>query len=98
MYGAGRLESRNIREYEGAARFALKCGHPEHIDCLLTMAEVEWEHEHYFRLKVLSHALGRVVPVWGEPPPKESIRTSFREFAAATAGDSRANRDAILTP
>src|SRR5687767_9034797 len=43
MYMAGRLESRNIREYETAARHAAHSGHPELIDCLLTMAEVEWE-------------------------------------------------------
>lgn len=98
MYGAGKLESRNIREYEGAARFAFECGQEAHIDCLLTMAEVEWEHEHYFRLKVLSHWLARAVPVWPEPPAKESIRTSFREFAASAAGHNRADRDAILTP
>src|SRR5882762_10231184 len=49
MYGAGRLESRNIGEYETAARHARDCGREDLIDCLLTMAEVEWEHEHYFR-------------------------------------------------
>src|SRR5258708_1575590 len=43
MYGAGRLESRNIREYEAAARHARSCGLVDFIDCLLTMAEVEWE-------------------------------------------------------
>ena len=26
MYGAGRLESRNVREYEAAARYAAACG------------------------------------------------------------------------
>src|SRR5262245_32533676 len=31
MYGAGRLESRNIREYESAARFAQACGHGEFV-------------------------------------------------------------------
>src|SRR4029078_8326479 len=40
MYGAGRLESHNIREYETAARFALACSCEEFTDCLLTMAEV----------------------------------------------------------
>jgi rubrerythrin len=49
MYGAGRLESRNIREYETAARYARECGHNELVDCLLEMAEVEWDHEHYSR-------------------------------------------------
>lgn len=44
MYGAGKLESRNIREYEAAARHAWNYGRREWVDCLLTMAEVEWDH------------------------------------------------------
>jgi hypothetical protein len=79
MYGAGKLESRNIREYESAARFARDCGRVQYLDCLLTMAEVEWVHEHYFRLKVLKHWLGRLLPIWPEPPPKTTIRAAFRE-------------------
>jgi rubrerythrin len=77
MYGAGRLESRNIVEYETAARHAHACGRDDLIDCLLTMAEVEWEHEHYFRGCVLSHRWARQVSIWPEPPPKETIRRSF---------------------
>jgi mannosidase alpha-like ER degradation enhancer 2 len=34
MYGAGRLESRNIREYETAARYARDCGRDDLVDCL----------------------------------------------------------------
>src|SRR5688500_20285902 len=49
MYGAGRLESRNIVEYETAARYARECGREDLIDCLLTMAEGEWDHERYSR-------------------------------------------------
>ena len=82
MYGAGKLESRNIREYEAAARFALGSGHVEFVDCLLTMAEVEWEHEHYFRSKVLSHPAARLIPIWPSPPPKETIRSSFHQTVA----------------
>jgi rubrerythrin len=77
MYGAGRLESRNIREYETAARYARDCGHTEFTDCLLTMAEVEWEHENYFRSRVLLHRLGRRLSLWPAPPPKQTIRQSF---------------------
>ena len=77
MYGAGKLESRNIREYEHAARYAFLCGRSEYVECLLMMAEVEWEHEHYFRLKVLSHWLGRWLPIWPEPPQKSDVRLSF---------------------
>ena len=79
MYGAGRLESRNIVEYETAARYAFEGGHADLVDCLLEMAEVEWEHEHYFRCRVLSHAFGRRLPIWLEPPPKETIRLRFQE-------------------
>ena len=74
MYGAGRLESRNIREYETAARLAHECGREDLIDCLLTMAETEWEHERYFRSLVLTHRLAKYLPIWPEPPGKDSIR------------------------
>ena len=77
MYGAGRLESRNIREYESAARHARDCGHEEFTDCLLTMAEVEWEHEFYFRSRVLLHSFGQRLSLWPPPPPKKAIRESF---------------------
>ena len=77
MYGAGKLESRNIREYETAARYARDAGCHEFIDCLLEMAAVEWDHEHYFRSCVLRHALGRRLPIWPEPPPREVVRISF---------------------
>lgn len=77
MYGAGRLESGNVREYETAARHARDCGHEEFVDCLLMMAEVEWEHEYYFRSRVLLHSLGRRLKLWPAPPPKATIRESF---------------------
>jgi len=77
MYGAGKLESKNIVEYETAARYARACGHPQFIDCLLTMAEVEWEHEHYFRSRVLRHRWTPRLAIWTKPPPKENIRSSF---------------------
>jgi rubrerythrin len=81
MYGAGRLESRNIREYETAARYARGAGHQEFVDCLLTMAEVEWEHEKYFRSRVMSHRLGRRLSLWPQPAPRETIRKSFAAHA-----------------
>ena len=77
MYGAGRLESSNVREYETAAKYARECGREDLIDCLLTMAEVEWEHEKYFRSRVLMHPLGRRLSLWPQPPPKETIRQAF---------------------
>ncbi|MBV8547400.1 MAG: ferritin-like domain-containing protein [Acidobacteria bacterium] len=82
MYGAGRLERGNIVEYEEAAIFARDCGQAEMIDCILTMAEVEWEHEFFFRSKVTDHWMLRVLKVWPAPPPKATIR---ERFAAARA-------------
>ncbi|HSB29126.1 MAG TPA: hypothetical protein VLE19_14770 [Pyrinomonadaceae bacterium] len=77
MYGAGKLESGNIVEYETAARYARDCGRSDLIDCLLTMAEVEWEHERYFREKVKQSRWLKLFGLWPQPPAKEMIRTSF---------------------
>jgi hypothetical protein len=84
MSGAGKLESKNIVEYETAARYARACGHTEFVDCLLTMAEVEWEHEHYFRLQVLQHRWAKRLSIWPEPPAKENIRSSFKHGFSRT--------------
>jgi rubrerythrin len=81
MYGAGRLESHNIREYEIAARYAENCGRHDFIDCLLGMAEVEWEHERYFRAKVMSHRWAAYLRLWPPPPPKETIRADYLRVA-----------------
>ncbi len=77
MYGAGFLESQNIREYEDAARYALAAGHVDFLDDLLTMAEVEWEHEKFFREKCRSHFLYHWFPKWEIPPVKEKIREPY---------------------
>jgi demethoxyubiquinone hydroxylase (CLK1/Coq7/Cat5 family) len=82
MYGAGKLESGNIVEYEIIARLAIQAGHPEFIEPLLHMAEVEWDHELYFRKKVLSHRMHKLLPVWKVPPPRESIRANYRPALA----------------
>lgn len=74
MYGAGKLEAGNIVEYEIAARHALAAGRPELVDCLLRMAEIEWDHELYFRRKAEQSAWSRLIPVWPAPPPREDIR------------------------
>ena len=77
MYGAGKLESRNIGEYERAARYAAQSGHAEFVDCLLGMAEVEWEHESYFRACVQRHRWAPRFRLWPAPAPKEAIRVTF---------------------
>src|SRR5262245_10926162 len=80
MYGAGRLERRNIVEYENAARAAALCGRSEFVDDLLDMAEVEWDHERFFRLASAGHPMWRWVPRWEPPPPREEIRRSLDDF------------------
>jgi len=91
MYGAGRLERGNIREYEAAARLARDARLAELSGCLLDMAEVEWEHEQYFRAKAAKHPWARLVRLWPAPGPKESIRESFaREALPASRGDALA--------
>jgi len=77
MYGAGRLEKWNIAEYEDAARLARDCGRSDMIDCLLAMAEVEWEHERFFREQIAGHWMLRILPLWDAPRPKESIRAQY---------------------
>jgi hypothetical protein len=73
MYAAGWLESGNIREYEEAAGLAIAAGRSELAPELLRMAEAEWEHERYFRSKLMEDRAGRLLPLWTAPPPKESI-------------------------
>lgn len=74
MYGAGRLERDNIDEYIHAADYANRCGCPEMIPDLLHMAELEWEHERYFREKINSHWLSGWFPSWPNPGPKSDLR------------------------
>jgi rubrerythrin len=83
MYGAGRLEAQNIREYEAAARLALVAELPDFVESMLEMAETEWDHERYFRTKASRHPFWHVMPRWPLPPPREDIRSSYAEFAAA---------------
>jgi hypothetical protein len=84
MYGAGRLERGNIVEYETAARLAAQAGWQDFVDCLLGMAEVEWDHEQYFRSRVAAHRLARWLPIWPAAPPRREIRDSFaRETSGA---------------
>lgn len=80
MYGAGKLESGNIWEYEHAARLAQIADHPDLVPALLEMAEVEWEHEAYFRSQVRSHWLGKTLPLWKIPAAKAQIQTDFAKF------------------
>jgi rubrerythrin len=77
MHGAGKLESGNILEYEIAAELAKQAGSHELIEPLLQMAEIEWDHEIYFREKFLSHRFHYLLPLWEIPLPREAIRKKF---------------------
>ncbi len=80
MYGAGRLESRNVVEYEVAARLAHQAGCDEMAHRLLELAEVEWDHERKFRERASSHRFWRVSPHWAAPAPRSDIRATFHDF------------------
>ena len=79
MYGAGKLESRNIGEYETAARLARDAGHHAFVEPLLEMAEVEWEHERFFRACVERHPWSRWLRPWPAPASLDRIRASFAD-------------------
>ena len=88
MYGAARLESANIREYEVLARLAHAAGHDEFVDELLTLGEVEWDHEWWLRERASSHWLWRFFPKWIPPAPRESIRERYEENSSLIPRDS----------
>jgi rubrerythrin len=96
MYGAAKLEAANVGEYETAARLAHAAGFHDFCDALLEMAEVEWDHERYFREKAMTHALWRVMPKWSVPPPRAGIRATFEEFASDDARELPALRVPLL--
>ena len=98
MYGAGKLESRNVGEYERAARFAAASDHHEFVECLLSMAEVEWEHEKYFRDCVKSHRLSSKIPLWQFPAPKETIRSAFSAETGLSVIDLKARKTFAYQP
>ncbi len=80
MYGAGKLESGNIVEYEIAARYAKDCGYEQFVPQLLAMAEIEWDHELYFRNKALSSKWVRLIKIWPLPPSRESIAIRYQKL------------------
>ncbi len=84
MYGAGKLERKNIAEYEVAAEYALGCGFEHFVDPLLKMAETEWDHELYFRSKSLESAWSKYLKIWSLPPPRTSIRNAFAKRQKST--------------
>jgi hypothetical protein len=93
MYGAGRIERRNVWEYEDAARLAARSGRPDLAGPLLAMAEVEWDHERFFHDQVRSHWLHARLGSWASPLPRADLRASFaRGEPAAPPRPARARR------
>lgn len=78
MYGAGKLERSNIGEYEVAALMARACGQNQFVEELIHMAEVEWDHEMYFRTKALTSQWTRIIPIWSLPPARNTTRQSLQ--------------------
>lgn len=60
MYGAGRLETKNVHEYDDAARYAEESGHHDMVAGLRAMSALEHDHELYFAAAVTRHRLGRL--------------------------------------
>ena len=85
MYGAARLESDNIVEYEILARLAWWAGLREYIDELLHLGEVEWDHEYWLRELASKHWLWRFAPKWSVPGPRDAIRQRFERFTQEPA-------------
>lgn len=68
MYFAGRLESRNTKEYSDAAVLASLIGMSDCAADMLEMSEKELEHEEFFRAQVAGHWLlpsSRLLFRWG---------------------------------
>ncbi|MEO6712612.1 MAG: ferritin-like domain-containing protein [Mycobacteriales bacterium] len=85
MYGAGMIERRNVHEYVDAAALAVASGRAELVDELLHMAEVEWDHERYFRSQVVGRWQLRFLKLWPELGPRESLREPTSGSSAAAA-------------
>jgi demethoxyubiquinone hydroxylase (CLK1/Coq7/Cat5 family) len=78
MFGAGWLESTNVGEYLRAAAWAKAAGQTDFVEDLLRMAEVEREHEAFFRRRCQAHQqryrLSRSLPLWPAPAPASVLR------------------------
>ena len=88
MYFAGRLESRNVVEYEVAASHAAALGLKEFEEDLLEMARVEKEHELFFSSVIVGHRLLPVVSaVFGWGKATEADLTATSKNASSEAAD-----------
>ena len=88
MYFAGRLESRNVVEYEVAASHAAALGLKGYETDLLEMAGVEKEHELFFSSAIVGHRLLPVISaVFGWGKVTEAELTAKSKNASPEAAD-----------
>lgn len=80
MHGAGKLERGNIGEYEVGALAAVSCGQLQFVEELIHMAEVEWDHELYFRQKAMTSKWAKYIPAWEPPPPRNATRVKLQSL------------------
>ncbi len=73
MYGAGWIERRNVHEYVDAAVFARAAGLEHLVRPLMAMAEVEYDHELYFRGRVVGHPGLCLLPLWHQLPTRAAL-------------------------
>ena len=93
MYGAARLERKNIGEYERAAGYAITAGHPELIEDLVDMSEVEWDHERWFRERLRGPLAVAGVPEVAGPASEGQDPDAGRALDAADAMTEPDDRD-----
>ena len=72
MLGAAILETKNVKEYDDAVTFARDCGALHMVEPLQRMADVELEHERWFKARVRSHRFGRHLPL----PPSTRLEAA----------------------
>jgi rubrerythrin len=78
MYAAGWLERSNVCSYDEAACLAEACGRPQLAPALREMAGVERDHERFFRERVISHPLARLLRPWRPIPSVDAFRAGVR--------------------
>lgn len=89
MYFAGRIESRNVKEYEEAAEHAAALGLVEFETELRAMAEVEKEHELFFLQTVAGHSLlplMRWAFKWGRADAEQAKNHGASDTSRASLG------------
>jgi demethoxyubiquinone hydroxylase (CLK1/Coq7/Cat5 family) len=89
MYFAGRIESKNVKEYEEAAEHAAALGLVKFETELRARAEVEKQHELFFLQTVAGHSLlplTRWAFKWGRADVEQAKNHEARNTSGASLG------------